>query len=110
MAEKAPVDLDFEFREAPVRRLAGMPHKGEYQLIGSVFDKVKAWAESRDIAFENTIGIYYDNPSWTLFTSWLRSHACVELPEGVELSDEDRAAGLEELEVGGGMHLVALLR
>lgn len=71
-------------------RLTGLPHLGDYNDIGGVFERLLAWAAARRLIDEGTrsIGIYYDDPD-TVPVAERRSFAGLNVepghgvPEGV---------------------------
>ena len=67
----------------PALRVAALAHHGEYQSIGSTFERLMALAAGQGLLGHDgrTFGIYYDDPAATP-TSALRSDACVVIPEG----------------------------
>jgi len=92
----------------PVRVVA-IPHRGDYQQIGTTFERLAAWAAGRNLArpTSRSFGIYYDDPG-TVAVEALRADACLELPPDVNAADvapDDRA---RVLEIPGGPHAVVL--
>jgi AraC family transcriptional regulator len=77
--------FDIEIRDEPALRLAALPHRGPYGEIGTVFDRLMAWAAARRLVEPGTrfIGLYHDDPS-TIPARDLRSEACLTVPAGVE--------------------------
>lgn len=80
--------LDVTIREEPALRLAALPHHGNYNAIGAVFDRLMAWASARNLVTPGTrfIGIYHDDPT-SVPERQLRSEACMTVPAGVEAGD-----------------------
>lgn len=62
-------------------RLAGLPHKGDYNAIGSTFDRVFALAAAKGLfrPETRTFGVYYDSPE-AVATADLRSFAGLTVP------------------------------
>lgn len=56
-------------------------HRGSYDGIAPVFDRLCEWAQAEGISFSRTIGIYWDNPDHKL-AFMLRSAACIDCPPG----------------------------
>jgi AraC family transcriptional regulator len=79
---------DITIREEPALRLAALPHRGPYGAIGTVFDRLAAWAAARGLAGPGTrfIGLYHDDPG-SVPAAELRAEAAVTVPDGVEASD-----------------------
>lgn len=69
-------------------RLAAVAHRGDYQAIGTAFERVFAWAASRGLLgpASRMIGIYYDDPQ-SVPTAELRSHAGVTVTRDADESD-----------------------
>ncbi len=63
--------------------LAGLPHRGDYQAIGSTFERLYAWAGPRGLLGPGTrvIGVYYDDPA-TVPAADLRSLAAISVDPG----------------------------
>ncbi len=63
------------------QRLAGLDHKGDYNAIGTTFDRVGALAGAKGLLRSDTriFGIYYDSPE-AVPTSQLRSFAGLTVP------------------------------
>jgi AraC family transcriptional regulator len=74
---------------APIRVVA-LPHKGSYNSIGDSFQRLTAWAVGRQILGPSTrmFGIYYDDPDSKPLAD-LNSDACVSVPEGFALSEQN---------------------
>lgn len=91
-----------EIRNEPVRRLAGMPHKGAYHEIGHAFEKLSATMASRGLFAHagKMVGVYYDDPAAVPLAD-LRSHAGFEI-----LGDVALAPPLEEVVLPAGRHAV----
>ena len=71
-------------------RVAALPHLGSYNSIGDSFQKLIAWAFGRDLlnAAAPMYGIFYDDPESKPLAD-LRSDACIEVPNGFELTRQD---------------------
>lgn len=84
-------------RKEPPRRLVGLPHTGDYHLIGKQFEAFSALCETRGLwpQMGPPTAIYYDDPDSTP-NAELRSFAGGEF-RGAEVPD-----GLEERELSGG--------
>jgi len=91
-------------RETPAIRVAALPHRGDYQLIGGVFERLVLLAAGQGLVRPGprTFGIYYDDPAATPRDA-LRSEACITVPDGWTPSGE-----LELREIRGGRHAVTL--
>jgi AraC family transcriptional regulator len=59
---------------------------GPYEGIGEAFDALFAWVEANNVPVQRTIGVYWDNPDY-VDAPTLRSAACVEVPQGVEITN-----------------------
>jgi AraC family transcriptional regulator len=55
---------DVEIVRAPTLRLAGLAHQGDYNAIGTTFDRVAALAAAKGLFRPDTrmFGVYYDSP------------------------------------------------
>lgn len=74
---------EITIREEPPLRLAAMPHRGPDAQIGTVFDRLIAWAAARRLIGPETrfLGLYHDDPA-SVPAKELRSDACISLPPG----------------------------
>src|SRR5687767_8853832 len=74
---------DATIKTTPALRVAALAHRGEYQSIGSTFERLMALAAGQGLLASDgrTFGIYYDDPTATPVSA-LRSDACVVIPEG----------------------------
>jgi AraC family transcriptional regulator len=70
-------------KTTPAVRVAALAHHGDYQSIGSTFERLMALAAGQGLLGPDgrTFGIYYDDPAATPVGA-LRSDACVVIPEG----------------------------
>jgi AraC family transcriptional regulator len=84
----------------PAIRVAALRHQGDYQSIGSTFERLMAMAAGQGLLGADTrsFGIYYDDPSATPVNA-LRADACVVLPEG-----RTPAGDLQVREIRGGRY------
>ena len=91
-------------RTTPTLRVAALRHRGEYQTIGSTFERLMAMAAGQGLLGDDgrTFGIYYDDPSVTPANA-LRSDACVVVRDGLTPTGE-----LELQEIRGGRYATAL--
>lgn len=72
-------------------RVAAMRHVGDYQEIGSVFDRLMAWASARGLGGARSFGVYHDDPT-AVPAAQLRSDACIEVGPDV-VGDGDVTIG-----------------
>ncbi len=74
--------------EQPAMTLAVLDHRGPYDLIGPVFDRLMAWAGARGLINDGSrfIGLYWDDPK-SVPDAELRSAAGITVPPGTALSD-----------------------
>jgi len=88
----------------PTLRVAALRHRGEYQTIGSTFERLMAMAAGQGLLGQDarTFGIYHDDPSVTP-ANGLRSDACVVVPDG-----RTPVAELELREIRGGRYATVL--
>jgi len=65
------------------QRVACMPHVGDYNQIGRVFERLTVWAAGKNLFGPATrmYGIYYDDPASKPLND-LRSDACITVPDG----------------------------
>jgi len=82
-AMNATTTYDATIKTTPALRVAALAHRGEYQSIGSTFERLMAMAAGQGLlgADARTFGIYYDDPSATPVSA-LRSDACVVIADG----------------------------
>lgn len=97
---------DFDIRDLPEHRLAGLTHTGPYPEIGRVFEQIGAvfsargcWEQARGMA-----GIYYDSPE-TVAPDALRSFGAVVVGTDFDMPDT-----LDELRLPAGRHAVLRLK
>src|SRR5688572_9976205 len=103
-AMEATTTYEATIRTTPALRVAALAHRGEYQSIGSTFERLMAMAGGQGLLGPDTrtFGIYYDDPSATP-VSGLRSDACVAIPEG-----RTPAGDLRLHEIRGGRYATLL--
>ena len=82
-AMEATTTYEATIRTTPALRVAALAHRGEYQSVGSTFERLMALAAGQGLLGPDTrtFGIYYDDPSATPVSA-LRSDACVVIPDG----------------------------
>jgi AraC family transcriptional regulator len=83
----APMELpmyDIEIGATPGLRLIGLDHTGDYNAIGTTFDRLTALAAAKGLFRPDTrmFGVYYDSPN-DVPVAKLRSFAGLTAPEGV---------------------------
>jgi AraC family transcriptional regulator len=85
-------------------RVAALRHQGDYQAIGSTFERLMALAVGQGLLGTDlrSFGIYYDDPSATPVSA-LRADACVAVPEGAT-----PAGDLQLKEIRGGRYATVL--
>lgn len=90
LPEEAPMP-EVTIREEPALRLAALAHRGPYIQIGTVFDRLMAWAAARRLIGPETrfLGLYHDDPVGVPAPD-LRSDACLTLPPGGGAGDGAR--------------------
>jgi AraC family transcriptional regulator len=91
-------------RETPAIRVAALAHRGDYQTIGSTFERLAAMAVAQGLFGPATrsFGIYYDDPAAVAHDA-LRSDACITVPDDWTASGDMRL-----LEIRGGRYAVTL--
>jgi AraC family transcriptional regulator len=91
-------------RTEPAVRVAALRHQGDYQAIGSTFERLMALAVGQGLLGTDlrSFGIYYDDPSATPVSA-LRADACVAVPEGAT-----PAGDLQLKEIRGGRYATVL--
>jgi AraC family transcriptional regulator len=91
-------------RTTPALRVAALAHRGEYQRIGTTFERLMALAAGQGLlgAELRTFGIYYDDPSVTPAGA-LRADACL-----VIAADRMPNGELELREIRGGRYATVL--
>jgi AraC family transcriptional regulator len=77
---------DVHIQNLPAIHIAKLQHKGDFQAIGSTFERLMVWAAGQGLmkAGTRTFGIYYDDPK-SKPVDELRSDACVEIPPQYEM-------------------------
>jgi AraC family transcriptional regulator len=77
-----------QIRAEPAIRLATLPHRGPYDGIGHVYDRLTAWGQARNLVDEATrfIALYHDDPQ-SVPEAALRAEAGITVPEGVAESE-----------------------
>jgi AraC family transcriptional regulator len=85
-AIKGDMSMDVTIKTYPQALVAALPHQGDYNDIGSTFDRLTAWAAPRALlnGQARMLGVYYDDPD-TVPTDELRSDACLDVPSGTEV-------------------------
>jgi len=83
-----PGMFEVTIRDEPALRLAVLPHRGAYTAIGTVYDRLMAWAGARGLMGPEArfIALYHDDPQSVLAKD-LRSEAGMVVAPGVEGSD-----------------------
>lgn len=91
-------------RTEPAVRVAALRHDGDYQAIGSTFERLMALAVGQGLlgAAPRSFGIYYDDPSATPVNA-LRADACVAVPPGATPGGDLRLT-----EIRGGRYATVL--
>jgi AraC family transcriptional regulator len=91
-------------RDTATIRVAALPHKGDYQKIGTTFERLGALAGAQNLfsPASRSFGIYYDDIS-VVPRDALRSDACLTAPDGWTPGGE-----LELREIRGGRYAVTL--
>ena len=91
-------------RTEPAVRVAALRHNGDYQAIGSTFERLMALAVGQGLLGSDlrSFGIYYDDPSATPVNA-LRADACVVVPAGAT-----PAGDLQLKEIRGGRYATVL--
>jgi len=74
--------------ELPAMTLAVLDHRGSYDHVGPVYDRLSAWAAARGLigAATRFIALYWDDPS-SMPDGELRSAAGLTVPAGTPVSD-----------------------
>lgn len=85
--------------------LAGLPHRGDYQAIGSTFERLYAWAAPRGLLGPGTrvFGVYYDDPA-SVPAADLRSFAAISVDPGFVPEGEIELVALAAGEVASVVH------
>ncbi|WP_203073072.1 AraC family transcriptional regulator [Falsiroseomonas ponticola] len=83
-----PTMFEVTIREEPALRLAALPHRGKYEAIGPVYDRLMAWAGPRGLITPEArfIALYHDDPQ-SVPEKDLRSDAGMTVPPGVEATE-----------------------
>jgi AraC family transcriptional regulator len=103
-AMETAIKYEASIRQSAAIRVAALPHRGDYQTIGTTFERLAAMAAGLHLLGPATrsFGIYYDDPAATPLDT-LRSDACITVPDGWTPSGE-----LELREIRGGRYAVSL--
>jgi AraC family transcriptional regulator len=101
-AEKDTSMYDVTIRRLEPVRLAALRHVGDYMEIGTVFERIFAWAAGRGLLGPQarSIGVYYDDPD-AVPAKELRADAGIAVGSAVTVD-----GGLRIVEVPGGRHAV----
>lgn len=99
---KGQTMFDVEIKDLPNRRLASLPHKGDYNSIGHAFERIAMICSTRGLwpQVEGMLGIYYDDPD-AVAAEELRSAAAVIIKPDMPVEDP-----LVESAVRGGRSAV----
>jgi AraC family transcriptional regulator len=99
--------IDVRLESHPSRRLLALAHQGDYDSIGTTFERLVGLAAERGLVGPETIslGIYYDDADTTP-AGQLRSHACITVPDSLREAPE----GCELLTLEGGDFAVGVHR
>lgn len=83
---------DVHIQNLPAIRIAKLQHKGDFQTIGSTFERLMVWAAGKGLvkADTRTFGIYYDDPE-SKPEADLQSDACVEIPRTYDMKSSGHA-------------------
>jgi hypothetical protein len=92
--------MNINFLQCPPIHVVLYRHVGPYEQLSPKFDELCQWASTNSIPVKRTIGIYWDNPDYTPARK-LRSAACVEVDESVNIQSFDRLP-LETAYIAGG--------
>lgn len=82
LQETGGIKMDVRIEQCPDRLVAFVRHTGAYYKIGSAFEKLGQWAQTKEELkgpHAEMLGIYYDDPE-AVSEEELRSAACVTLP------------------------------
>lgn len=98
--------FDVEIRDMEAMRVAGVPHKGDYQKIGLAFDKASSVATAENLWPQvlAMAGVYFDDPS-AVPDDELRSFAGFGMKSGTEVPE-----GLETFDIPAGPCAVLRLK
>ncbi len=90
-----PSMFEVTIRDEPALRLACLPHRGKYEAIGTVYDRLLAWAGPRGLVTPEArcIALYHDDPH-SVPEKDLRSDAGITVAAGVEGSEGVRIVEL----------------
>lgn len=93
---------DVEIRDEPARVVAGMDHRGDYMLVGEVFERCAATLAGRGLMgqAEHMVGLYFDDPS-AVATDDLRSFAGFAVAADMEVAEP-----LRQKQLDAGRHAV----
>jgi len=100
-------DMNITVCELPEMNLACFRHVGSYLDTWKAWKELNSWTFRRGLnAPENRyVGISLDDPS-VVDEEACRYDACVSLPEGFSVTDEDEAAGIRYRIMKGGLYAV----
>lgn len=103
-AMEATLTYQVTIRDSSTIRVAALPHRGDYQKIGTTFERLAALASAQNLFGQTarSFGIYYDDVSAVPRES-LRSDACLSVP-----ADWTPSGELELREIRGGRYAVTL--
>ncbi|MEM9719154.1 MAG: GyrI-like domain-containing protein [Bacteroidota bacterium] len=97
------MNAQMSVREVEEIKLAGIMHKGEFEDIGTSFQRLMRWGDQRgllDVSDFKALTLYHDNPNVTLLSN-VRCSACVTINREIT-SDRD----IRPLSIQGGKYAV----
>ncbi|WP_025743306.1 AraC family transcriptional regulator [Aquimarina pacifica] len=92
------MNAQITIKELPELKLASTSHIGDFEKIGSMFQKLIEWGHQKgvlDTSNFNAITIYHDNPNVTQ-TSKIRFSTCVTISENINPEGEIRQYKLKK--------------
>ncbi|TNF18506.1 MAG: AraC family transcriptional regulator [Rhodobacteraceae bacterium] len=106
LREGSDLMFDVEINDMAAMRVAGVPHKGDYQKIGLAFDKASSVATSQNLWPQvlAMAGVYFDDPG-AVAEDDLRSFAGFGLASGTAVPE-----GLDSYEIPAGPCAVLRLK
>lgn len=93
---------DIKITTVPLFTTVGIQHKGPYEGLGSVYEKLRNWIATNNLfsLIEGFYSVYYNDPN-EVAAEDIRTDACIKLSEPVETNAE-----MTTIELGGGEHAV----
>lgn len=95
--------MQAQIKNIDTMSLLALRHVGPYHEIGPVFGRLAAWAGQSGVPIQGALVIYHDDPGATP-PNELRSDACIVVPAGFELPENN--LGVQTAQIPAGEYAV----